>query len=482
MANNKPITLTNWNMGGLADSKWSGIKDSFYRMVGLDPHSEPAVLKAEQKLTKDSSTTIDEFVKCIVPSSNGRVYHFSADSGKIWEESSGSYTLVHTTTAVAGEHKCLGAIEFEGYIIWATESRLHRILASDAEGAAEWAANVDEDWQTFTKTDDTYHPMAIQNLNLYIGDGNLVAEWDGTAFTADALDLVDNLRITCLGKLPATTDLLIGTKVTDNISRSEVLRWNTWSVSFTTSDPIDEVGVNAFIPADNFVYVSAGKQGNIYMYDGVQMEIYKKVIGDWSPSNTAIVHPNASCSFNGQALFGMSNVANNPCLQGVYRLGRHSRNYPYILDLAYPISERSGGALVTTGIEIGAIAVVGQEIAVSWKNGSTYGVDRLDTSNKLDGAYFEARVMRPDRMLKSTYTRFDMAYNSLPSNTALTLSFDSNYAGSYSAPTSSQVTDTDRKIIYLEEGFESSALQLKCAFTCNSNDTPSLEQIDIHLR
>lgn len=482
MASNKPITISNWNMGGLADSKWSGIKDSLYRMVGLDPHSEPAVLKAEQKLTKDSGSTIDEFVKCIVPSSNGRVYHFSADSGKIWEENSGSYTLVHTTTAAAGEHKCLGAIEFEGYIIWATESRLHRILATDAEGAAEWAANVDEDWQTFTNTDDTYHPMMIQNLNLYVGDGNYVAEWDGTTFTADALDLVDNLRITCLGKLPATTDLLIGTYVTDNISKSEVLRWNTWSVSFTTSDPIDEVGINAFIPADNFVFVSAGKQGNIYMYDGVQMEIYKKVIGSWSPSNTATVHPNAACSFNGQALFGMSNVANNPCLQGVYRLGRHSRNYPYILDLAYPISERSGGALVTTGIEIGAIAVVGQEIAVSWKNGSTYGVDRLDASNKLDGAYFETRVIRADRMQHTMFTRFDMAYNSLPASTAIALTYDSNYAGSYTTPTSSQVTDTDRKIIYLEEGIESSALQLKGTFTCNSNDTPSLEMIDIHHR
>lgn len=480
MAINKPITLAGWNEGGLADSKLSGTKNSLYQMVGVDPHSEPAFLKAEQKLTKDSGSTITEFVKCIVPSSNGRVYHFSADSGKIWEESSGSYTLVHTTTPAAGEAKCLGATEFGGYIIWATQSRLHRILATNAEGAAEWAANASEDWQTFTNTDNKYHPMAIQNLNLYIGDGNYVAEWDGTTFTADALDLVDVLRITCLGKLPTTTDLLIGTYQTDNISKAEILRWNTWSVSFTTSDPIDEVGINAIIPADNFVFISAGKQGNIYMYDGTQMELYRKVIGSWSPSNTAIVHPNAACSFNGQALFGMSNVANNPCLMGVYRIGRHSRNYPYILDMPYPISERSGGALVTSGIEIGAIAVVGQEIAVSWKNSTTYGVDRLDPSNKLSGAYFVSRVMRPDRMKRSMFSRFDMAYSSLPASTALALTYDSNYTGSYTTPTSSQVTDTDRKIIYLEEGIESSALMLKCAFTCNSDDTPSLEQIDIH--
>jgi hypothetical protein len=151
------------------------------------------------------------------------------------------------------------------------------------------------------------------------------------------------------------------------------------------------------------------------------------------------------------------------------------------LDFPYPISERSGTDLVTSGIEIGAIAVVGQEIAVSWKHGAVYGVDRLDPSNKLSGAYFETRAMRPDRMKHSMFKRFDIAYNSLPASTALTLTYDKNYAGSYTTPTSSQVTDTDKKIIYLEEGIEATALQLKCTFTCSSNSTPSLELIDIYV-
>lgn len=480
---NKPVTIGNWNMGGLADSKWSGIEDSFYRLVGLDMHSEPAVLKAEQKLTKDSGSTVDEFVKNIVVSSNGRSYHFSSTSGKIWErQSDGTWTEVHTTTPAAGEAKCLGAIEHDGYIIWATESRLHRILATDAEGSAEWTTNVEEDWQTFSNTDDSYHPMIEQNLNLYIGDGNYIAEWDGTTFTEDALDLPSPMRVKCLGKLPTSTDILIGTIVDSNIAKTEIYRWNTWSVSFTSSDPIDEVGINAFIPADNFVFVNAGKKGNLYTYDGVKLELFKKVIGSYSSSATALVHPDATASFDGQALFGMSNDSGNPCLQGVYRLGRHSRNYPYILDLAYPISERSDGDLVLTGIEIGAIEVLGQEILVSWKNDTSYGVDLLDSSNKLDGAYFETRVIRADRMKQTMFPRFEMAYNSLPASTAITLSYDSNYAGSYTTPTSSQVTDTDRKIITLEEGIEATALQLKCVFTTNSNDTPSLEVLDIHHR
>lgn len=475
----KPVIISNWNMGGLSDSLWSGIPDSLYRMVGLDPHSAPAVLKAENKLTKDSGTTVDEFVKWQVVSSNGRTYHFSSASGKIWERSAaGTWTLVHTTVAGAGEHKCLGAIEFRGYIVWATESRLHRILATDAEGSSEWTANKVLNWQTFTKTNKYWHPMVEQNLNLYIGDGNQLAEWDGTTFTASALDIKVPLVIKCLGKIG--TDVIIGTYIDDSITKTEVFRWNTWSVSFTTSDTIEEVGVNAFIPADNLVYVSAGLSGNIYAYDGQNLDLYKKVQGEYSSTATAIVHPDAVSNFGGQVLFGVSNVSGNPCLQGVYRMGRNSRNYPWIMDLAYPISERNTGAFVISSIEVGSIVTLGQKILVSWKNSTTYGVDLLDTA-KLDGAYFETRVMRPDRMAFSMFTDFSIAYNSLPTSTAVTLSYDKNYTGSYTTPTTPQVVDVDRKVISLEEGIEATALQLKAVFTCVTTTTPSIEMLQVSL-
>ena len=472
----KPITIANWNSGGISDSKWSGLADSLYRMVGLDPHSEPAVLKAEQKLTKCSGDTITELCKWQVTSSNGCVYHFSASSGKIWQtDSVGVVSLVYTTVPSGDAASCLGAIEFRGFLYWATEARLHRIEASNGIGAANWTANAVPNWQSFSKTNQYFHPMVEQNLNLYVGDGNLLAEYDGTTFTPNALDIKTPLVIKSLGKLD--TDVLIGTTVDANVAKTEILRWNTWSVSFTSSDPIEEVGINAFIPADNYVYVSAGEYGNIYIYDGVKLELFKKIQGSYSPTAKATVYPNAVANLDGQVLIGVSNSTGNPCLQGVYRIGRHSRNYNWILDLAYPISERSGSDLVLSSIEIGSIAVVGQKIMVSWKNGSTCGVDLLDASNKLNGAYFETRVMRPDRLVFSTFSESIMAYNSLPASTALTLYYDKNYSGSYTTPTSSQTTDVDRKIISLEEGIEATALQQKVVFTCSSNDTPSLESL-----
>lgn len=481
----KPIKdLDRLNKAGLSDSMWSGVEGSFYKLVGLDMHSEPGITKAEQKLTKDSGATVDEFVKEQVISSNGRSYHFSSTSGKIWErDSGGSWTLVHTTTPAAGAALCLGAYEYQGIIYWATQSRLHRILASDAEGAVEWAANVDEDFATFDVTDAVYHPMIEQNLILYIGDGNQVAQVEETTFSSNALDIKTPLRISALGKIG--TDLLIGTFVDDNITKTELIRWNTWSVSFDTFDTIDEVGIRAFIPSDNLVYVYAGISGNIYTYDGIELNLFKKVPAVYSSTATAIVHPDATAVLNGNSLFGVSNVSGDPVEQGVYRLGRNSRNYSRIMDLPYPISERSGGSLVLSGIEIGSIEVIGQKILVSWKNGSTYGVDLLDESTKLDGAYFETRVMQVDRTISSQFAKFEVAYNDLPASTDIDLGYKLNYAASYTTVP----TDDDRKrddtkhlkMLFEKEGLSGVALQAKVSLTTNSNDSPSIERLDVYV-
>lgn len=174
----QPIPIENFNFGGIADSKWSGIKNSLYRMVGWDPHSAPGILKVAQKLSKDSTDTVTEFCKVGIASSNGSQYFGSSTSGKIWERTStGTWRLVHTITPAAGEANILGMIEHEGYIYIATESRLHRIAVSDANNN-DWASDCAEDWATFGVTDSEFHPMLSHpgQQVLYIGDGNVVVD------------------------------------------------------------------------------------------------------------------------------------------------------------------------------------------------------------------------------------------------------------------------------------------------------------------
>ena len=467
-----PIQIGNFNQGGLSDSRWSGTKDSFFKLTGLDPHSTPGLLKVAQKLTKISSTTVTAFCKESVVSSNGMVYWFSYTDGKIWQQdpSDNSFTLIFTTTAAAGGVGCLGAFEYQGYIYWATESRLHRILASGNDTGAEWTSNTALNWATFTNTDALFHPMFEVNQVLYIGDGKYVSQVDAGTFTANALDIKTPLRVKSLGKI--NTDLLVGTWVSDTITQTELIRWNTYSVSFSTSDTIPETGINAFIPADNFVLVQAGLAGNLYTYDGSVLNLYKTIPGDYSPTKYGYVHPSSVGNLNGQLLFGMSNGTGNPCDLGVYRLARHDIKYPFIMDFPYPISERSSSALVTTGIEIGAIAVSGFNVYIAWKNGTTYGVDKLDYSNKLDGAYFETRVMALNREMLSTMDNFNLNYYQIPASCEINLAYDKNYAGYVNM---TEVKDTDRLTVSSEEGVEASALSVKATFTTSSNDAPSVE-------
>ena len=166
---------------GLSDSLFSGVKNSFSKFVGLDARSQPGSITAQQKLAKDSGSVIDAFCKVAVAVSDGSKLWFSSTSGKIWRERSGTYTLVYTTSPAAGGAGCLGAAEYNTFIYWATESRLHRIAVANIGSAASWTTNAVPDWQTFTVTNATYHPMIIQNGSLFIGDANQMAKVDNSA-------------------------------------------------------------------------------------------------------------------------------------------------------------------------------------------------------------------------------------------------------------------------------------------------------------
>lgn len=472
------MLIWNGNFGGLADTKFSGIEGSFAVCVGIDGHSQPGVLKAQQKLTKNSGSVVDGLCKVKVNCSNGYTFWFSADSGKIWaRDTSGNWTLAYTTSAGAGESKCLGAEEFNGYIYWATQSRVHRIAVADADDS--WA-NVSLNYATFDVTDISFHPMTIQvgtqDYSLFIGDGNQVAEItaDGT-FNSNALDIKDPLRIKTL--FPYDIDLLIGTYVADTVNRAEIIRWDCVSPTWNASDPIEESGINAFIRDDNYVYVSAGQAGNIYYYDGVRLVPFKKIPGEYSKTKYGTVHPGSSANFRGVPVFGFSNIAGNPASQGVYSLGSYSRDYRKVMDLSWPISQD-----VLVGVEIGAICVSGFELLVSWKEGSNYGVDVIDYTTKYASARVETMMIaQGKRDVKKTLSKTVAYYNDLPDNTGVTLSYSKNGADyvDFAANTETIVDEIYNEIRSELSVGEVCGLQIKMSLTTSANDSPVIEALGV---
>ena len=468
------ISIWNGKFGGLSDSKWSGIEGSFAECVGIDGHSQPGTLTVHQKLTKESDVFVDEFVRVSIAVSTGESFWFSYTSGKIWRRSStGTWLLVHTTVAGAGAHGCLGAMEYNGYLYWATQSRLHRIaMSATLSTVAGWTAAVALDWATFTNTDLEFHPMVIQDQTLFIGDANYVAKVSSAGvFTANALDIKTPYRIKTM--FPYDIDLLIGTFVANTVNRTEIIRWDCVSPTWSTTDPIEEVGINAFIRDDNYVYAQAGRAGNLYFYNGEQLIPFKKIPGTYSNVKYGYVHPNATSNFRGVPVFGFSNGAGNPVKQGVYSIGSYSQNYPKVLSLDWIISQGT-----TSSIEIGSILVVDFDLLVSWKDtaSSAYGVDLIDYTAKYTGAYFESMMLtQQDRVEGKTLAGFVAAYNSLPASTGLTFSYSVN-AGAYQP-----MTDVDNTILQILEAKLSvgdiGSLQVKVGFDVNANDAPVIEGV-----
>lgn len=467
------ISIKDINLGGIADSKYQGQKGSVAEMVGFDIHSEPGILKNNQKLTKESGSTIDDLVKKILPCSDGNTYLFGSTNGKIWKRTSaGVYSLLFTAAPAAGAVGIIDAWEYQGFIYYSMQSRLGRV----AVGApTDWSTRNDN-WQTFANTDVDFHPFQEVNQVLYVGDGKDLAQIDAGVYSASALDIASPLRIKSLGKI--LTDILLGTFVNAYKVATEILRWNTWSESFSNSDEIPETGINCFLKTDNFALVNAGTKGNFYLYNGSQLENYKRIPGDWTGAKTATIHPNASVNMFGLPLFGLSNLNANPAKQGIYSMGGYDRNYPKVINLEWLISTGHSSA-----VDIGCVELVGTTLLVSWKDSTTtavYGVDALDTTAKVVSAYFATRVVNIARNDSKTLSGY-VGYRSLPNDATIKIYYKVNYATDWTEATT--VVDTIRKTVYLKEAFpEANTIEIKvesnAATGANVNNAPEIEMAE----
>lgn len=442
-------------------------------MVGIDVHTTPGIIKVRQKLTANSGTTVSELCKVAVQMSDGSQLWFSYTSGKIWRKTSAdAWSLVYTTTPAAGNAGCLGAAEYDGYIYWATQSRLHR---KPVTNLSSWA-DVEEDFGTFTNADSSFHPMKEVNAKLFIGDGCYVAKvYDdsGHVFSANALDLKSPYRVKCLEA--SDIDLLIGVYVADTVNEVELITWDTVSTSWNYSDSIPENGINAFIRDDNYIYVQAGQFGRFYLYDAGRLIPYKRLRGTWSPTSYGEVWTNSVAVHLGIPIFGFSNGSGNPCLQGIYSFGSYSKDYPKIMDLSYVISS---GA--TSSVQVGAILASGANFYVAWYDGTNYKVDKIDWSNKYTSAYIETMVLTPTetRSFLKSVLKIIANYASLPTGTSITFSYKKKFEASWIDLTS--IDDVNLKQIYSKETIpDIAALEVKLSFTVSSNNTPEIESFGV---
>jgi hypothetical protein len=249
--------------------------------------------------------------------------------------------------------------------------------------------------------------MQWVNQILCIGDGNYVAIVDENGvFNANALDILERDIITALED--TNDNLSIGTFVNSAVHQAHGYIWDTYSPSWSDSDLVKERGVNMFFKINGYWYAQIGLIGNIYQWTGSRFVLYTR-LRDGENIVTTGINPYGRTELNGLTL-----IASN---RGVHSFGKSDGRLSPAQAIEYVSSEGQGTTL-------GCIEAVGSNFYLGFKNGTSYGIDKIGTT------YASAIIETPVSYGK--IKNISIGYNSMPDNCNITARVK-NDGGSYAS-------------------------------------------------
>lgn len=370
-----PITST---VGGIAIAKKVGQQGSFRFGTHLNITDDPNEFTLNLTGTKKSASVVVGLVKWIVDGTPFDTNRYAYDdAGNIYKiDSSDTFTLLRTVSSSHGQ-----GLEVQAdYLYYTQDSQIGRY------GPLSGVPAFTDAWQTGLDNTATsgFAPITVLNDKLIVGHGNNVSTWDGAIWTLAALTLPAQLNVRAVSR----TDqyVLIGAWRGTVITASEdgyIYMWDALSDTFNDSYPT-EGGLNAMEYYRNVLLTIQGKNGVIYTDTSPFNKIHQ--IPKLEIKKYVEVFPGAMTSWQNLTFFGISNSDSANITRGVYSWGsKQSAVFPEALNYAFTISTGSNGSTV----QIGAVKGIGNDLYISWKDGSNYGVDKVDetSSYALSGTY-----------------------------------------------------------------------------------------------
>lgn len=343
--------------GGLSDDKKTGVPGSFVRGWNLNIHKKGAnTLSANQKLKKISVAVVTDLIIKFVPVTATKSYGFG-NAGCVYKIENETVTKIYTDTNGA----ILDADYFYGYLYWTTAGKLGRCI----ETSADWSADANKNWKTLNSC--SYHPIFIVPKSdlMCVGNDRYIAKLSATeVWNATALDLFYGWVVKCLNLIKP--NLLIGAK---DSKKAELFDWDLTSESYDPIEGWEERDINAFLMGI----------GATYIFTPDTLYWFKEGLVDRAKELPSVIRPGAIDIWKSKMLFGATN--------GVYSYHKKNKNYPLALNLEYTPSPITIANFDSKSVEVGAILGRGDDLLVAWKDGSTYGIDNIDPSNKADAVY-----------------------------------------------------------------------------------------------
>jgi hypothetical protein len=364
--------------GGISIAKKVGQTGSFQFGTHLNITSDPNEITLNLTGTKKSASIVTDLIKWVVdgtPFDSNRYAY--GDTGNIYKiDVNDTFTLLKNVTNSHGQ----GMEVQNNYLYYTQDTQIGRY------GPLNGSPSFTDNWQTGLNSTATslFAPIAVLNDRLIVGHGNNVATWDGAIWTLAALTLPAQLNVRAISR----TDqyVLLGAWRGTAVTASEdgyVYLYDGLSETFNDSYPT-EGGLNAINYYRNTLFSIQGKNG--FIYTDTSPFNKKHQIPKLEIRKFVEVFPGACTTWNNMTFFGISNSDSTAVTRGVYSWGsKQSSVFADALNYTFTISTGNNGSTV----QIGAVKGIGSDLYIAWKDGTSYGVDKVDETSTyaLSGTY-----------------------------------------------------------------------------------------------
>lgn len=489
MAELKDLVINNFQKG-IADSPHTG----FGHMRNVNISAVPGVVKLANKAKRrdDGTGSYTGLPRWFVRRNNDYIYGVAESGQVLASQSSGDTWSVPTGGAMPSINaQGNGIFIWEGYLGVIRDTTIDFKKLSDGTNNSNWKTDL---------TDDYYHPAITGQDNIvYIGNGYKVAALQKTSAAPDfdptssstynwnlnALDLQSpDYHITCFAELG--TRLLVGTYKGSSVATADkldatVFPWTRTDDTFNLPIRMSEVGVWGMATQGNLVYIAAGFQGNIYVTNGSQTELFKKLPLRLKGQGEEV-----------QFLPGAMFIQNNKLYVGVsHRTTQSVEGYGvWSIDLKTGVTVLentiSTGTATDAVVQVGAlIPVNSSSYVIGWQDADDFGVDKTSTSELYTGyqGYIESPAHQVGlRLKKRTFQQMEIILDRpLSTGEAIEVDYRKNLSDEYeTAVTMNYATYEDVMSINVPAKITDAELvQLRIKLTTGtaSNTSPHLREI-----
>ena len=341
------------------------------------------------------------------------------------------------------------------------------VTSTVADGGVDTDAATDLEGAEFTAEygvliSAEFHPMAVVEDKLIIGNDSYLAVFDQSTYNPNKVLLERGFKVRSITKQNEyiVASCYKGASV-DEAEESRNFYWDTISPSWNFFSDTTSIGAaNALTNSGNKLIGIYGNRGGLYEGDSPAQKLFEQT-PKLARGKVLNVFPSAISDLDGITLIGVGGSTDDSTglEQGIYAYGSENSAIPDALVLLYLIST---GTTQGTTLKIGMVKVFGDDIYYSWRDNTSYGVDKIspDANACTSGTYSSLIFDNSDTNKSKLLIHQVSTYEALASGQTVTNKSKLERTASFTGGTaSSTVGDVKAKDIFnkrfkeIEAGF-----------------------------